>query len=121
MTDKLFAPPVQSSPAAEKARASAVIASQILNRARQNYHQLCNIQKTGINELWHHPSLTPQEVCDALGTNAGKLFVAHGILSNAIVEMAATEGVQPDILLPTKAFTVDHDGKVTVGTEPYVP
>lgn len=86
------------------------------------FTQLVEMQRKSISFVWDHPrGLTPQEVCDALGTEAGNAFHIHGMFTQAILDIAAVEGVTPDILLPDKAFTVNADGTVTVLDEPYVP
>ena len=84
-----------------------------------SYFYLCNTQKQGINMVWNNPSLTPQQVCDGLGNQAAKVFQFHSILTDTIVQIADTAGVQPDILTPTFNFTVNSDGTVTVLSTPY--
>lgn len=83
--------------------------------AQQHYAQLCRMQKEGINAVWHNPDLTPQEALDANGTDAEKLFEAHGMLTQTIVSIAASDEVAPDILLPTHDWVVNEDGTITVG------
>lgn len=95
-------------------------AAQIKSTAAQTYAQLSAIQKRGIQTLWHNPQATPQQVCDALGVDAAKVFAAHGALTDLIVSLATVDGITPDIALPTKKFTVNQNGTITVGTEAYV-
>lgn len=83
------------------------------------YDSLCRAQKQGIGMVWHDEILTPQQVCDGLGTHAGKVFQFHSILTDAIVSIATAAGIQPDILTPTNNFTVNSDGTVTVLSTPY--
>lgn len=92
----------------------ALLARQVSAELKQSYQQLCRIQQIGIKAVWNHPYLTPQQACDALGTDAGKFFIAHGKLTEAVAAIAAQAGVQPDILLPSAAFAVNEDGTVTV-------
>lgn len=90
-------------------------ASRALSLAAQTYNQLLFIQKQGIDIVWDNPSgLTSQEVCDGLGDKAVKLFEFHGALTEFIAGLASVEGIQPDIKLPTKNFTKNVDGTVTV-------
>jgi hypothetical protein len=81
--------------------------SGILNRQLpmivSNFNQIHNM-------VWNNKYLTPQQVCDALGTNAGELFtIAHAIISlvNSIV---------PNTLPVTTPMTVtiNQDGSVTL-------
>lgn len=86
------------------------------------FMQLVEIQRKSISFVWNHPrGLTPQEVCDALGTEAGKAFQIHGLFTQAILDIAAVDEVTPDIALPDKAFTVNQDGSVTILDGPYLP
>jgi hypothetical protein len=108
-------------PVETKEAAAARLAAAVTASSRANYQQLCQIQKRGIDSIWNHPTLTPQEACNALGTGAKDLFIAHGILTSAIVNIAALAGVLPDIKPPTFAFTINPDGTVTVSDLPYSP
>lgn len=72
--------------------------------------------------MWANPDgLTAQEVCDAVGTDAATLIIAHGALTGAVVQAATAGGANPMefITLPTYAFTVNPDGTVTVLSTPY--
>lgn len=63
------------------------------------------------NTIWSNSNgLTPQEVCDALGTDAGNLFTLAGSLQ-AVVN-AAQPGALPQA--PLKAVTINSDGTVTL-------
>jgi hypothetical protein len=85
------------------------------NTAQQQYTQLCQMQKSGIKYLWNNPDgLTPQEVCDAVGTDGALYIMAHGALTSCIISAASASNISPDISLPTNAFTVNPDGTVTV-------
>lgn len=88
--------------------------------AQQQYTQLCRMQKEGINMVWNNSSgLTPQEVCDSIENKAAVLFTLHGALTECIVAIAAATDITPDISLPTKGFTKNADGTVTVLDTPY--
>lgn len=96
------------------------VARSIRSTAISNYNSLCQIQQQGINEVWHNNfGLTPQQVCDALGNEAGAAFILHSKLTNAIIEIAIAGGVTPDVLPPTNNFTVNTDGTVTILNTPY--
>lgn len=100
-------------------RESAILRSAVLADAREGYRRLCQIQKQGITRIWNHPRLTPQQAVDALGSEAARIFQAHGALTQVIAAVAALDEVEPDLLLPTHEFTVNPDGTVTVGEGPY--
>lgn len=92
--------------------------SRIKYIAAESYKKILNIQTTGINMLWNNPRFTPQEIIDALGDDALKIFQVHGILTDAIKDIAAVDGITPEIALPTNSFEV-VDGKIVVGEDPY--
>lgn len=86
-----------------------------------SYRNLELTQNRGISILWKSSALTPEEAVEALGTDAKKIFQLHGILTQALLDMAAVDGTQPQIALPTNAFTLNDDGTVTVLDTPYAP
>ncbi len=90
--------------------------------AQQQYSQLCRMQKQGMNFLWDNPDgLTPQQVCDSVGSDASLYILAHGALTSCIVSAATASNITPDIILPDNAFTLKNDGTVTILNTPYVP
>jgi len=110
-------PPIPEPTLAEK---QSEISRQIANMSQRHYSQLCSMQKEGIDAMWYNPYLTPQEISDAVGTDGGVLIAAHGALTVAIMTAASAAGIQPDIKLPTHAFTVNPDSTVTISNDPYV-
>lgn len=98
------------------------VAQRVTQLAQQTYTNLLAAQKQGIQVFWNNPrGVSPQAIANALGTKAGKVFQLHGALTEAIVQIAAIDGVTPDISLPTNAFTINEDGTVTISDQPYVP
>jgi hypothetical protein len=102
------------------------IRTAILNLSRRTFAAMLEAQRQGIDLLWHGQAtglhgLTPQQVCDALGEDAGKVFAFHGALTDFILTQATADGVSVDVAIPPFAFTVNADGTVTVSTEPYIP
>ena len=78
------------------------------------------VEKEGIAKVWHSPlGLTPQQVCDAAGSDAVQLFTVHGILTECLVAIVTASGIAPNIDLPTNAFIKNEDGTVTVLDAPY--
>jgi hypothetical protein len=97
-------------------------AQQLRQTAERQFNQLCRLQREGIEFMWDNPQgLTPQDVCDAAGVDAGKYLTSHGALTGAITAAAAAFSGTPDIALPTHAFTINPDGTATVGEGPYIP
>ena len=104
----------------------SVIVERAVNRiqsvSKETFNQLVRTQREGVNLVWNHPKLTPQEIIDGLGVNAIKVFQFHGGLTEYIATIAAIDGVDVDLKYPTNAFTIDpNTGKITVTNDPYTP
>ena len=112
-------PTAPEAPEISLAREESRLRAAVLADAREGYRRLCQIQKQGINRIWNHPRLSPQQAVDALGTDAARIFQAHGALTEVIASVATMDGVEPDLLFPTHEFTVNPDGTVTIGEGPY--
>ena len=93
-------------------------ADRIRDFSRRSFQQLSEIQREGIRFLWEDRGFTPQEIIDTLGPDALKIFQMHGILTDAINQIAAIDGISPEITLPTNAFEV-VDGSIVVSEDPY--
>lgn len=70
----------------------------------RNFKQVYNI-------VWFSKDLTPQDVMDALGTDAAQLFQIASIMRTA----ANTISPNSIELLPLKPITLNKDGTVTIG------
>lgn len=96
------------------------VANRIRGMSANTFEQLAHTQKRGIDLVWHNPrGLTPQEVCDGLGTDAGSVFRLHSELTKTLVTVATLDGVDYTPALPTNAYQVNDDGTVTILDEPY--
>lgn len=95
------------------------VAEQILNMSRETYNHLVRVQRQGVKAVWEHPKTTPQEVVDALGENAAKVFSYHAKITDLVKELATNEGIDVDVLLPVNSFIVNQDGTVTLEDTPY--
>jgi len=91
---------------------------RIKDFTRQGYIQILAIQQQGINMLWNDQRLTPQEIIDALGSEALKIFQMHSELTDTIVNIAAIDGTTPEVSIPTNAFEI-VDGEIIVSPHPY--
>jgi hypothetical protein len=96
------------------------ITSTIKVFSSRTYNDLVRTQKTGIDMVWNNREFTPQQVIDALGDDALKIFDVHGKLTDYLVAISAIDGVEYVPALPTNAFIVE-DGKITVTDLPYIP
>lgn len=90
------------------------IAEELAMITRRTYTSLCATQKRGIDAMWAHPELTPQQVADAVGTDAGKLMEFHAALTALLTSLAAMDGIEPDIKHPAGEWEVNPDGTLTV-------
>lgn len=107
-----------SEPTREQKLTTAI--DKIKGLTTYSYERLVEIQKDGIRAVWNHPEFTPQEICDALGADAVKVFAYHGQLTDMIVEVCSAEGVVPDVLTPSNAFSIVN-GLVVISANPYTP
>ena len=99
-------------PLAERqARASARLGQRMVGGEAQ---LLANFRAL-YNEVWHNAEgLTPQQVCDALGTRAGSLFVIAGTMANALYQIDPV-GLGAMINVPAGyTATIHADGTVTL-------
>jgi hypothetical protein len=96
------------------------ISNNIKSISSRTYNDLVRVQKTGIDSVWKNREFTPQEIIDALGDDAIKIFDVHGKLTDYLVSISAIDGVDYVPALPTNAFIVE-DGKITVTDLPYIP
>jgi len=92
--------------------------NSILNIARETYNSLVNVQREGIDMLWHDDILTPQEICDGLGENAVKVFEFHGALTQFVQTLANNAQIEVDLKYPTNSFT-ELSGNIVVSDQPY--
>lgn len=93
---------------------------RIKEMAHESYKNISQIQRRGIDMVWNNLEFTPQEVINTLGTDAINIFKYHGELTQYVIGLAQSEGITPDIKLPTNKFIVDEVNKtITVTDEPY--
>lgn len=98
------------------------ITNRIKNISRETFNQLVETQRQGISVLWENSNATPQEIIDALGEDAIKIFQFHGALTDFIKALSELENVEVELKLPTNSFLIDpKTGKITVSDEPYSP
>jgi len=91
----------------------AITKQRIRGSIIQLFNQMQTVFQNNFDLVWHHPVLTPQQVLDGLGTDAGELFRLAGLLVdcvNGAKENTITEGAP-------NQYTVNQDGTVTVGDQ----
>lgn len=100
-----------------KAVLKAAAAQEIANALNSTQFYLIQRHNALMRQLWNDPKLTPQEICDGLGTQAGQLFVLGG------KTVAFLTDIDPSTInlleMPTKKFTVAPNGTVTILDEDY--
>ncbi len=95
----------------------AIVSSQIRNMTAQSFQQLKRTSLAIRALIFENPlGLLPQQVCDALGTDAGSLWA----LAQAIASLL--NGIIPGTIsldLPNGlVLTVNQDGTVTISVTP---
>ena len=96
----------------------AATANRIKQVSVKAFQDIVKIQKEGIDLVWSNPRLTPQEIIDALGEDAVKVFKFHGLLTDFLTDVAEQDGIDYTPAKPTNAFTIT-DTTVTVTEDPY--
>lgn len=72
--------------------------------------QLKNMHLSAFNRVWNNPDHTPQEIMDAYGTDAAKLF--HDSAATQTFLSEVVDGYEP--LTPPRDYTINQDGSVTI-------
>jgi hypothetical protein len=88
-------------------------AKQIINQARQTFHQITESFNDGTVLFWSNPyGLEPSKIAEALGTNAVEIFRLHYALGQFIASIKP-EAISNSLSLIGQ-FTMNEDGTVTV-------
>lgn len=102
----------------KEARLAALV-NRIKRSAADTFRVLVDTQKNGSSNVWDSKEFTPQEIVDALGDDALKIFQLHGKLTDFLQSVIDEEGVQVELKKPKFKFTVSNNGKITVTDQPY--
>lgn len=93
----------------------------ILNISKQTYQKMVETQTKGIDLVWNHPTFSPQEIIDYIGTpDILYIFQYHGGLTTLINQISQLENEPSPAKLPSKNFVVEN-GTITVLDEDYTP
>lgn len=99
-------------------------ARDIAELSQLHWQRMMDVYQAGLDLVWHNSrGLTPQQVCDELGTSAAATFYAHGLLADFLRSLYAVNfpGDTLPLPLPTNAFAANEDGTVTVLEGAYEP
>ena len=107
------------STAAPLADRQARTAARLAQRMVSGESQLLMNYRALYNEVWKNTDgLTPQQVCDALGTKAANLFVIAGTMANALYQIDPV-GIGVLVNVPTGWTNAIHaDGTVILTYTP---
>lgn len=89
----------------------AQLKGQVVSSTNQLFRTLQSSYDKNFSAVWANPSLTPQQVFDAFGTDAAQLFVIAG----ATATMLNTIVPNTVVAAPPYNYTINSDGTVTVG------
>jgi hypothetical protein len=88
------------------------VRAEVSNSINGLFGDMLKVYNSCMSLVWQHPTLSPQQVLDAYGSDAAELFRLAATLKGAV--NAAVAGTIPDNDTP-KPFTINEDGTVTVG------
>lgn len=92
------------------------VANQIARESQEFYETLVRRYNDVMQKFWKHNKLTPQEICDALGTDAESLFDSGSQLATFILTIKPTE---TRLKLPEFVSVHNADGTVTITETPF--
>jgi len=96
--------------------------NRIKELSKSCFNNLVKTQRDGIDIMWNHQHLTPQEIIDELGVDVFKIFQFHAKLTQFVTELAQSDGSTVELKYPTNSFTMNLSaGTVTVSNQPYQP
>jgi len=88
------------------------IADSLVNITKNTFDKIKISYSQGVQTFWNNPKATPQEIAEALGTNASEVFSLHYNLGALIAT------IDPSFLENTANlignFTQNEDGTVTI-------
>jgi len=95
-------------------------AKQIINQARQTFHQITDSFNDGTVLFWSNPyGLKPSQIAEALGPNAVEVFKLHYALGQFIAS------IKPEVISNSLSlvgqFTMNQDGTVKVHEDDNLP
>ena len=87
-------------------------ANSLVKITKNTFGKILHSYSQGVQTFWNNPRATPQEIADALGTDASEIFSLHYKLGELIAS------ADPSLLEQTANFignfTQNEDGTVTI-------
>ena len=80
--------------------------------AFRQYKAAVRAYEDALHSFWKDEALTPQQMADALGTEASQYFQFYGALRTFILDVNPNQELTPVSSYGT--FTVNQDGTVTI-------
>jgi len=87
-------------------------ANSLVRIAKNTFGKILNSYSNGVQTFWNNPRATPQEIADALGTDASEIFSLHYQLGQLIASVDPTLLEETSNLIGN--FTQNEDGTVTI-------
>ena len=86
--------------------------NNLLEITNSTFDRMVKSYRHGVDIFWRNPRATPQEIADALGTNAAEIFQLHYDLGELIYkyDMSAIA----DKMTQIGRATINEDGTVTI-------
>jgi hypothetical protein len=75
---------------------------------------LASMLKNSFLLLWDSRDVTPQQIVDKFGINAGTIFANHAACVTFLLSLDAN-ALHPSEYTPPYKFTINEDGTVTIG------
>lgn len=88
------------------------ISKRLKTQAKNVYNTMVGMFIRTSKMFWNNPNATPEEIAEALGTDAKKLFELHYKLGQFIAEINPSDIAEVSPLIGS--FTINEDGTVTV-------
>ena len=94
---------------------STQISNRIIYQARQTFNNMANAFNEGAKIFWQNPrGVSPEDIANALGTNAKEVFELHYKLGQLIATIKP-EAIASGISI-IGSFTMNNDGTVTINS-----
>lgn len=103
---------VLNPPSVEPVPPGQVVAERIKQQARQTFQQLTMAFNQGARAFWKNNDATPEQIAEALGTNAVEVFQLHGKIG-ALLASVRPAAIAPGLAM-VGTFTYNDDGTVTI-------
>lgn len=97
----------QAPPLPNKEQMLKQVSNQIFSLAKQTFNNCVKAQRDGVNLVFEHPHLKPQEILDHLEDKALKVFQYHGGLTEFVAQIAQNDGAIVELKSIPQSYTVN--------------